>query len=105
MKRCADRAWVAIWESGRIDCLSSANWYFDFVSPFAYLQLAQFDRLPGSLEIDYVPVLFAGLLEYWENKGPAEIPEKRRHTYRFCQWYGERHGIPFRFPPQRRPVP
>ncbi len=76
-----------------------ADWYFDFISPFAYLQLMAFKRLPGSLEIRYRPVLFAGLLKHWGQKGPAEIPAKRRQTYRQCQWLAERAAIPFKFPP------
>jgi 2-hydroxychromene-2-carboxylate isomerase len=75
-----------------------ADWYFDFVSPFAYLQLMDFKRLPDSLEIRYRPVLFAGLLEHWGQKGPAEIPAKRRQTYRQCQWLADRAGVPFKFP-------
>ena len=76
-----------------------ADWYFDFVSPFAYLQLMAFKRLPDSLEIHYRPVLFAALLKHWGQKGPAEIPPKRRQTYRQCQWLAGRAGIPFKFPP------
>ena len=75
-----------------------ADWYFDFVSPYAYLQLMDFKRLPDSLDIRYRPVLFAGLLKHWGQKGPAEIPEKRLQTYRECQWRADRAGIPFRFP-------
>ncbi len=75
-----------------------ADWYFDFVSPYAYLQLMQFKRLPDSLAIRYRPVLFAGLLKHWGQVGPAEIPAKRRQTYRQCQWLAERAGIPFKFP-------
>ena len=76
-----------------------ADWYFDFVSPYAYLQLMEFKRLPDSLKIRYRPVLFAGLLAHWGQKGPAEIPAKRRQTYRQCQWLADRAGIPFKFPP------
>jgi 2-hydroxychromene-2-carboxylate isomerase len=75
-----------------------ADWYFDFLSPYAYLQLMDFKRLPDSLEIRYRPVLFAGLLKHWGQKGPAEIPAKRRQTYRECQWRAERAGVPFKFP-------
>ena len=79
--------------------MPTADWYFDFVSPFAYLQLARFERLPPDLDITFRPVLFAGLLEHWRHRGPAEIPAKRVHTYRWCQWYAARNGIPFRMPP------
>ena len=48
--------------------------------------------------MNYKPVLFAGLLNHWGQKGPAEIPAKRRWTYRWCQWWAGELGIPFRFP-------
>ena len=79
--------------------MRAADWYFDFLSPFSYLQLVQFDRLPADVEVTLRPVLFAGLLGHWGHKGPAEIPAKRIHTYRWCHWYAARHGIPFRMPP------
>ena len=55
-----------------------ATWYFDFISPFAYLHFKQFKQLPAGLTIEYVPVLFAGLLKANGTKGPAEIADKRR---------------------------
>ena len=77
-----------------------ADWYFDFVSPYAYLQLEAFDRLPGDLEVTMRPVLFAGLLGHWGHKGPAEIPAKRRQTYRHCHWLAGQRGSPFKTPPR-----
>jgi 2-hydroxychromene-2-carboxylate isomerase len=77
----------------------TARWYFDVISPFAYLHLKQFVRLPADLEVEYIPVLFAGLLNHWGHKGPAEIPAKRVHTYRYCTWAAQKRGIPFRMPP------
>jgi 2-hydroxychromene-2-carboxylate isomerase len=44
------------------------------------------------------PVLFAGLLNHFGQKGPAEIDAKRRWTYRWCTWWAKELGIPFRFP-------
>jgi 2-hydroxychromene-2-carboxylate isomerase len=76
------------------------DWYFDFVSPYAYLQLETLDRLPADLEVCAIPVLFAGLLGYWESKGPAEIPAKRRQTYRYCHWLAGTRGTPFKAPPR-----
>jgi 2-hydroxychromene-2-carboxylate isomerase len=73
-------------------------WYFDFVSPFSYLSLARLGELPPDVTIDYRPVLFAGLLAHFGQKGPAEIDAKRRWTYRWCQWSAEKLGAPFRFP-------
>ncbi len=76
-----------------------AVWYFDVISPFSYLHLKQFGRLPADLEIEYVPVLFAGLLKANGQKGPAEIAAKRVQTYRMCVFMAQEAGIPFRFPP------
>ena len=77
-----------------------ADWYFDFVSPFAYLQFEAFERLPDDLAISLKPVLFAGMLGHWENKGPAEIPAKRRQIYRYCHWLAGKRGIPYKMPPR-----
>lgn len=75
------------------------DWYFDFVSPFSYLQLEQFDRLPAQLAITFRPVLLGALLSHWGSKGPAELAPKRRFTYRYAQFHAEQLGIPFRMPP------
>jgi 2-hydroxychromene-2-carboxylate isomerase len=74
-------------------------WHFDFISPYSYLQLAAHPdlfELPG---LELKPVLFAGLLAHWGNKGPVEIPEKRRQTYRMVAFNAARRGIALRFPP------
>jgi len=78
--------------------MRSALWYFDFVSPFAYICLHRLKELPQDVKLEYRPVLFAGLLSHWGQKGPAEIAAKRRYTYRWCNWWAKRLGIPFRFP-------
>lgn len=75
------------------------TWYFDFISPFAYFQSEQLRRLAPSVEIEYRPILLAGLLNHWGHKGPAEIPSKRRFTYRQALWIARRDGIPFCAPP------
>ena len=84
-----------------------ARWYFDFISPFSYLHLKQLGQVSRPLEIEPVPVLFAGLLKAHENKGPAEIPAKRIQTYRQCVWISHQLGIEFRFPPRHpfNPLP
>jgi 2-hydroxychromene-2-carboxylate isomerase len=79
--------------------MSPLIWYFDFVSPFSYLQTHRFCELPEGRRITFVPVLFAGLLDHWQSKGPAELAPKRVFTYRYLQWYAERHAIPYRMPP------
>ena len=74
------------------------DWYFDFVSPFAYLQSERLASLPPRVSIRYRPVLFAGILNANGQKGPAEIPGKRAFTYRFVVWQARKLGIPIKFP-------
>lgn len=79
--------------------MSKLTWYFDFISPFAYLQHCQFDRLPKGVEVEYKPILLAGLLNHWENVGPAEIAPKRIFTYKHCYWQARKNNIGFKMPP------
>ncbi|MGH8499397.1 MAG: 2-hydroxychromene-2-carboxylate isomerase [Methylococcales bacterium] len=75
------------------------DWYFDFISPFAYLQWRRLHRDFSVFRIQPKPILFAGLLKHWGQLGPAEIPGKRIHTYRIVLWQAHSVGIPLRFPP------
>jgi 2-hydroxychromene-2-carboxylate isomerase len=74
------------------------DWYFDFVSPFAYLQSERLAGLPARLQVRYRPILFAALLDANGQKGPAEIPAKRAFTYRHVVWQARRNGVPIKFP-------
>ncbi len=76
--------------------MASLDWYFDFVSPYSYICLHRLAEVPRP--VNFKPVLFAGLLNHWGQKGPAEIPAKRQWTYRWCTWWASELGIPFRFP-------
>jgi 2-hydroxychromene-2-carboxylate isomerase len=75
------------------------DWYFDVLSPFAYLQWKQRQRFRDRVRLRPVPVVLGAILAHWGQKGPAEIAPKRLYTYRWCQWRADRLGIPFRFPP------
>jgi 2-hydroxychromene-2-carboxylate isomerase len=80
--------------------MRSADWYFDFISPFAYLQSELLATLGAHARLRYRPILFAGLLNANAHKGPAEIPAKRTFTYQFVTWQARRLGIPIKFPPE-----
>lgn len=76
------------------------DFYFDFISPYAYLA---FERLPEALmghgyAIRYKPVLFAALLRQYGQLGPAEIAPKRDWTYRQVAWLAHKHDVDFRLP-------
>lgn len=74
-------------------------WYFDFISPFAYLQYEWLQREQPGFEFEPRPVLLAALLKHWGSIGPAELPTKRLFTYRFVLWQARRWHIPMQFPP------
>jgi 2-hydroxychromene-2-carboxylate isomerase len=78
----------------------NTRWYFDFVSPFSYLQLAKALEWRDRLEITPMPIAFGAVLRHHGQLGPAEIPGKREFTYRFVQWQAGQAGTILRFPPQ-----
>lgn len=69
------------------------DWYFDVISPYAFLQCRRLDDLPAGVELTLRPVLFAALLDHWGQLGPAEIPPKRLFTSRHVAWLARRHGV------------
>ena len=77
----------------------SIVWYFDFISPFAWLQWPKVKALAATHTVILRPILFAGLLDHHGQKGPAEIPGKREFTYRHVLWRAREAGVPLRFPP------
>ena len=87
--------------------LKKVDWYFDFISPFAYLQFSQFKRFENDLSITIHPVVFGALLKHWGQLGPAEIVPKRIFTYRFFKWKAARLGIEYTMPPSHpfNPLP
>lgn len=82
--------------------MKQLQFWFDPVSPYAHLA---FEQLPQALEglsysVDYRPILFAGLLKQWGQKGPAEIEPKRAWTFRQVAWQAHRLGIEIATPAQ-----
>lgn len=77
---------------------ATAVLYFDVISPFVYLLDRVLRREPLPIALEPRPVLFAKLLDAHGHKGPAEIPAKRRFTYRHCAWLARSLDIPFRMP-------
>ncbi len=80
--------------------MKAITFWFDVISPYAWLA---FDRLPQALVglsyvVDYRPLLFAGLLQAWGQKGPAEIAPKRAWTYRQVAWLARQQGTRLQLP-------
>lgn len=79
--------------------LAALRWYFDVVSPFAYLQWQKLRPLLREHDIALVPVAFGAVLAAHGHKGPAEIAGKREFTYRHVLWQARRAAVTLRFPP------
>ncbi len=77
------------------------RFYFDFISPYAYLGWTQVHGLAKKHEVEVqpVPVLFAAFLNAWGHKGPAEIPPKREYTWKHVVRIADDLGVPIRPPP------
>lgn len=78
--------------------------FFDFISHNAYLawhKLPALARKHG-LEVEPVPVLFAGFLERFGQKGPAEMPAKARWMLWNILRKAKLHQIPIA-PPHSHP--
>ncbi|MGL6155395.1 MAG: 2-hydroxychromene-2-carboxylate isomerase, partial [Ralstonia mannitolilytica] len=70
----------------------TVDWFFDVISPFAYLQLEQFDKLPSDIVIAPRPVVLGAILNHWGQKGPAVIGAKRVFTYRHALFRAQQLG-------------
>jgi 2-hydroxychromene-2-carboxylate isomerase len=83
------------------------DWYFDFISPYAYLQCMRFPALPAGTQVRIKPVLFGALLDNSGTLGPAEVPGKREHTFRQVMWLARRNGVTLKAPPRHpfNPLP
>lgn len=79
--------------------MKTIDWYFDFISPFAYLASESLWRFPENVELRPRPILFAGLLNHWQTRGPGEIPPMRRFTFRHIQWLADSNEVDLTMPP------
>jgi 2-hydroxychromene-2-carboxylate isomerase len=64
--------------------MKNIDFYFDFISPYAYLAWTQVHELAANhqRDVDAHPILFAALLDKYGHKGPAEIPPKRKYVFK-----------------------
>ncbi len=81
--------------------LPHLTFYFDLLSPYAYLA---FERLPHALSglsysVSYQPVFLPALLQHWGQKGPVEIAPKRAWVMRHVDWLARQQGVALCWPP------
>lgn len=81
--------------------MTALRFYFDFISPYAYLGWPQARALAkrAGVTLEPVPVLFAAMLDAYGHKGPAEIEPKRIYTWKHVVRLAFDQGVPIRPPP------
>ena len=81
--------------------MTSVRFYFDCISPYAWLAFTQLDRWENEHKtpIECIPVLFGALLDANGNLGPAEIPAKRQYVYTDAFRLASLYGLPVLGPP------
>ncbi len=81
--------------------MATIEFWFDYISPYAYLGWQRIQQLERSTDhtVVYRPVLFAGLLNHWGQLGPAEIPPKRVHVFKQVSRRAHALGVPLAPPP------
>lgn len=59
------------------------EFFFDYISPYAYLAWKDAKRIAKKHEVSIVPraILFAAFLNHNDTRGPAEIESKRRYLF------------------------
>ncbi|MEO7053200.1 MAG: 2-hydroxychromene-2-carboxylate isomerase [Rhodanobacter sp.] len=79
---------------------TTVEFYFDPVSPYAWLAMEQLGRVTeAGGQILCRPILLAALLNAHETKGPAEVSAKRAYVFRDVMRQARRLNLPFRGPP------
>lgn len=78
----------------------TVKFYFDPISPFAWLATKDISCIEATgCRVEFEPILFAALLKAHGQKGPAEIPAKRVHTFRDVMRLAAEMGLRFVGPP------
>ena len=79
--------------------IKSFDFFFDFISPYSYLAHKQIRNIENQykIEINYMPILLSGLLNFAEIKAPVFIPSKAKFMIKDCKLFAEKLNIKFKF--------
>ena len=79
--------------------IKSFEFYFDFSSPYSFLahkQVRQIEK-DNSIQMKYMPIFLAGLLNLSGIKPNIDIPIKAKYMIKDCKLCAEKYNIPFKF--------
>ena len=71
------------------------DFYFDFISPYAYLAHKKIQSLPKDIKINYKPILLGGLHNLQGITAPAFIEPKLKHMISDCNLIAKKDNFAF----------
>ena len=71
------------------------DFYFDFISPYAYLAYKKIQSLPKDIKINYKPILLGGLHNLQGITAPAFIKPKLKHMISDCDLIAKKDETTF----------
>ena len=77
------------------------EFFYDFISPYAYLAACKIEELAQrhGQELTMTPILLAAILNHNQQRGPAEIPDKRTYTFKNLLRLAHDSALPLKPPP------
>jgi 2-hydroxychromene-2-carboxylate isomerase len=77
--------------------IKEIDFYFDFISPYAYLAYKKIQSLPKDIRINYKPILLGGLHNLEGITAPAFIKPKLKHMINDCLLIAKKNNFDFRW--------
>src|SRR5690606_31593634 len=76
--------------------MPKVEYFFDYVSPFAYLADTQLPALFARTraEVVYRPFFLGGVMQASKNSPPITVPNKGRYMFTDIQRWAKRYGVP-----------
>ena len=77
--------------------IKEIDFYFDFISPYAYLAYKKIQLLPKDIKINYKPILLGGLHNLEGITAPAFIKPKLKHMMNDCLLIAKKNNFDFKW--------
>ena len=77
--------------------IKEIDFYFDFISPYAYLAYKKIQSLPKDIRINYKPILLGGLHNLEGITAPAFIKTKLKHMMNDCLLIAKKYNFDFKW--------